>query len=121
MVSAELEIRLENHDDCIVLHVKGELERGAAPAARLRDETVSLAVDGPPRLVLDLGGVTTWDDGGFGAVVGMGKRVMTAGGRLIVAATPADLRDRFQRQGLDQRLEFRDTVEKAIQELSTRR
>ncbi|WP_443078832.1 STAS domain-containing protein [Streptosporangium sp. NBC_01495] len=109
-------LELGHHGECTVLHVKGGLTRDAAPAMLLQGEIVSLKVDGPPRLVLDLGGVTAWDDDGVGAVIGAAKRVMTASGRLLIAATPVDLRERFRRGRLDQRLEFRETVEQAVNE-----
>jgi anti-anti-sigma factor len=109
-----LEIQAVSHGECTVLRVSGELGHGAAPAALLQEEIVSLSVGGPPRVVLDLGGVTAWDTTGVGAVVGAVKRVMTAGGRLVIAATPADLLERFRRQGLVQRFELRETVEQAV-------
>jgi len=112
----KLEVRPVHHGECTVLHVRGELTEDFAPATLFRDEIVSLSVDGPPRLVLDLGGVTTWDDEGVGAVVAAVKRVMTAGGKLVIAAAPADLMERFQRQRLDQRFEPRETVEQAVNE-----
>ncbi|GAA4180411.1 hypothetical protein GCM10022252_03210 [Streptosporangium oxazolinicum] len=109
-------LELGHHDECTVLHVKGAFTQDAAPAMLLQGEIASLKVDGPPRLVLDLGGVAAWDDDGVGAVIGAAKRVMTAGGRLLIAATPVDLRERFRRGRLDQRLEFRETVEQAVNE-----
>ncbi|MEU4404124.1 STAS domain-containing protein [Streptosporangium sp. NPDC023963] len=109
-------LELGHHSECTVLRVRGGLTRDAAPAMLLQGEIVSLKADGPPRLVLDLGGVTAWDDAGVGAVIGAAKRVMTAGGRLLIAATPVDLRERFRRGRLDRRLEFRETVEQAVNE-----
>ena len=112
----KLEVRSVHHGECTVLHVRGEFTEDSAPATLFRDEIVSLNVDAPPRLVLDLGGVTAWDDEGVGAVIGAVKRVTTAGGKLVIAATPADLMERFQRQRLDQRFELRETVEQAVNE-----
>jgi anti-anti-sigma factor len=114
-----LEIQAVNHGECTVLHVSGGLGRDAAPAALLQDKIASLNVGSPPRVVLDLGGVTAWDTSGVGAVVGAVKRVVTAGGRLVIAATPADLLERFQRQGLEERLELRETVEQAVSAFRT--
>ncbi|MEV4383761.1 STAS domain-containing protein [Streptosporangium sp. NPDC049644] len=113
---ATLEVQSVRHGECTVAHVRGGLTGEAAPATLFQGEITSLIVDGPPRLVLDLRGVTAWDDDGVGAVIGAAKRVMTASGKLVVAATPADLRERFRRGGLDQRLEFRETVEQAVNE-----
>ncbi|MEV4753489.1 STAS domain-containing protein [Streptosporangium amethystogenes subsp. fukuiense] len=110
-----------HHDEYTVLQVRGKFTQDTTPAALLQGEIVSLSVDGPPRLVLDLGGVTTWDDDGVGAVIGAAKRVMTARGKLVIAATPADLMERFQRQGLDQRLKLRETVEQAANEFDVSR
>ncbi|MER5644593.1 STAS domain-containing protein [Streptosporangium sp. NPDC002524] len=109
-------LELGYYGEYTVLHVRGDLIRDAAPAMLLQSEIVSLKVDGPPRLILDLEGVTAWDDDGVGAVIGAAKRVMTAGGRLLIAATPVDLRERFRRGRLDLRLEFRETVEQAVNE-----
>jgi len=109
-------LELGYYGECTVLHVRGNLTRDTAPAMLLQSEIVSLKVDGSPQLVLDLEGVAAWDDDGVGAVIGAAKRVMTAGGRLLIAATPVDLRERFRRGRLDQRLEFRETVEQAVNE-----
>jgi anti-sigma B factor antagonist len=114
-----LEIQAVNHGECTVLRVSGELGHDAAPAILLRDEIMSPNVGRPPRVVLDLGGVTAWDTAGVGAVLGAVKRVMTAGGRLVIAATPADLLERFRRQGLVQRFELRETVEQAVSDFRT--
>ncbi|MEV6869126.1 STAS domain-containing protein [Streptosporangium subroseum] len=116
-----LEIQSVDRGECTVLHVRGEFNQNVAPATRLRDEMVSPNVGSPPWLVLDLGGVTAWDDEGVGAVIGAVKRVMVASGRLVIAATPADLMERFRRQKLDQRFEFRETVEQAVNEFRTSR
>ncbi|MFC7646754.1 STAS domain-containing protein [Streptosporangium lutulentum] len=114
--ATRLEIQPVGHGECTVLHVRGEFNQNTAPAMRLRDEIVSLNIDGPPCLVLDLEGITAWDEEGVGAVIATLKRVMVAGGRLVVAATPADLMERFRWQRLDQRLELRETVEQAVNE-----
>ena len=79
-------LELRYYGECTVLHVRGNLTRDAAPAMLLQSEIVSLKVDGPPQLVLDLEGVAAGDDDGLGAVIGAAKRVMTAGGRLLIAA-----------------------------------
>ncbi|GAA2995543.1 STAS domain-containing protein [Streptosporangium longisporum] len=109
-------LEVDHRGECTVLHVKGGLTRDVAPAMLLQGEIRSLQTDGPPRLVLDLKEVPVWDDNGVGAVIGVAKWVVTAGGRLLIAATPADLRERFRQGNLDQRLEFRETVEQAVNE-----
>ncbi|WP_127934074.1 hypothetical protein [Nonomuraea polychroma] len=84
--------------------------------ARLRDESMSLGEIGAQRLVLDLGGVSAWDDAGVGAVIAATKRVISFGGCLPIAEA-ADLFERFHRQGLvAPRFELRESVMQAVNE-----
>ncbi|WP_420855915.1 STAS domain-containing protein [Thermoactinospora rubra] len=69
-----------------------------------------------PRVVLDLSDVRSWDDLSVGAVIGAVKRALAAGGRLVVAGTPADLMERFRQLRLGERCVFHESVADAVAE-----
>lgn len=112
-----LEVRGELHRWCAVVRVSGEFRGDCRLAARLHQVMMELPMPDPPYLVLDLAGVVAWDDWGVGAIVASAKRVMSAGGAMAVAATPADLLAHCQRKGLDQRFRFSERVEAAVEAL----
>jgi anti-sigma B factor antagonist len=81
-----------------VVHCVGEIDLATVP--RLRNRLAQLQVDGPPRLVVDLVGVTFIDSLGLGALIGAHKRARVLQGsfavvpsestRLVLAATALD-------------------------------
>ncbi|WP_425544345.1 STAS domain-containing protein [Acrocarpospora macrocephala] len=76
---------------------------------------------GEAPLVLDLKGVASWDSLAVGAVLSTAKRVMTNGGRFVVAGAPADLLAHFRRIGLERVFQCRETVGQAVEELRSDR
>jgi len=72
-------------DGSPVLAVSGEIDISTAPA--LRDRLVSLALDGPATVVVDLRQVTFLDSTALGVLVSALKRLRENGGglRLVVA------------------------------------
>jgi anti-anti-sigma factor len=92
------DIQRVEHSTCMVLSIVGEFGREASPATRLRDEMA--LIPAPPRVVLDLGDMTSWDEATIGALIASLKRAMSVGGRLVIAAASPDLSERFRAQAL---------------------
>ena len=67
--------------DEAVLLLTGEID--IATAGNLRDAVERLNAMRPARLVLDFGGVTFCDSQGLSTLIGLNKRVQSAGGRLV--------------------------------------
>ncbi|GAA1004594.1 hypothetical protein Aple_096450 [Acrocarpospora pleiomorpha] len=116
-----LKVRAVLHEWYGVLQVSGDFCGDARLGVRLRDEMVGLLLPDPPHLVLDLKGVASWDDLAIGAVLSTAKRVMTNGGRFVVAGAPAGLLAHFRRIGLDRMIQCHETVDQAVEELGSGR
>ncbi|WP_061294954.1 STAS domain-containing protein [Herbidospora cretacea] len=110
--SAALEIRGELHDGYGIVHVNGEFGADRRLGARLKDVIAELDLPEPPRLVLDLGGVVSWDALAIGAILSTAKRVLSAGGAFMIAAVPDDLLAYCQQARLP--FGFHETVEAAV-------
>ncbi|XRQ08849.1 STAS domain-containing protein [Actinomadura welshii] len=70
----------------MVVHVEGEIDRFTADAPR--EQVISAAAAGPPRIVVDLDQVSFCDTAGLGALVAICKAARTCHGDLIVARPP---------------------------------
>jgi anti-sigma B factor antagonist len=86
-VSRYEEVALEDRDGWQVLTLAGEVDVATAP--RLRDRLVQLITEGPPRVVVDLSGLTFIDSMGLGALVSGMKRARAHDGDLRLAG-PSD-------------------------------
>jgi anti-sigma B factor antagonist len=86
-VSRYEEISLDVSEDWQVLVLAGEIDVATAP--RLRDRLVQLVTQGPPRVVVDLQGVTFIDSMGLGALISGLKRARAHDGDLRLAG-PSD-------------------------------
>ncbi|MEV5409343.1 STAS domain-containing protein [Thermopolyspora sp. NPDC052614] len=109
----ELDIHREDRRRCTVLHLVGNLG-GEAPT-RLRDEMVP-AMRGrvSPCIVLDLQGVDTADLNGIASLIAALKRLRSAGGRLMVAATPQQVLRSLEERRLDRPFDFYDDLAQAL-------
>lgn len=94
-----------------VLRCVGEIDIATVP--ELRDRITRLQVDGPPRLVVDLTGVTFIDSLGLGALIGAHKRARVLQGSLIVIPSPAANRV-FTATALDRVFDLCETLDEAI-------
>lgn len=95
-----------------VVHVEGEID--VSSADRLREMVGVLVSDGRTDLVVDLSDVRFMDSTGLGLLVGVLKRVRTAGGRLVLVVATDKLRKVFDLTGLTQVFTIHGTVDEAL-------
>jgi anti-sigma B factor antagonist len=72
----ELSISVERTVDEAVLSLAGEID--IFTATRLSDTVAELLADAPPRIVVDMGGVTFCDSQGLGTLVVLSRKAATA-------------------------------------------
>jgi len=79
---AELSITVHRTTDEVVLSLAGEIDM--LTAARLSGTVNELLSDAPPRIVLDLGGVTFCDSQGLGTLVVLSRKASHAQSLLVL-------------------------------------
>ena len=94
-----------------VVRCVGEIDLATVPG--LRDRVTGLQVDGPPRLVIDLTGVTFIDSLGLGALIGFHKRARVLQGSLVVVPSQAARRV-LAATALDRVFVIRETLDDAL-------
>jgi anti-sigma B factor antagonist len=101
-------------DGVAVVAVLGEVDVATAP--RLRQELLRLVSesDGPPRIVVDLGGVDFLDSTGLGVLLGGLKRVRTKHGALVVARAESHVRKAFEITRVIEILPLLDDLDAAL-------
>jgi anti-sigma B factor antagonist len=110
-------VRIDQTAGVVVVHVNGEVDVATAELVRVQVITAALSVT-PPRLVLDMHGVTHCDSSGLSALVAIYRAIHVESGGLVVARPPAYCREILKRTGLDQRLAISDTLEQAVTQLA---
>lgn len=107
------EVQLVTRHDLIgstpVIGLDGDVDLGTVPLlhTRLRQ----LVNDHPgATVVVDLDGVTSFDDCGLGVLLGAAGVARERGGDLAVLCTQPRLRDRLRLTGLDRAVEVRDRL-----------
>lgn len=102
----DLRLRMKPHastpdalHEAVVVEVGGEVDLHSAP--RLRDElTRALESSAPPRVIVDLAGVSFIDSTGIGVLVGALKRAREAKGELAFCSANARVERVFEITGL---------------------
>ncbi|MEU9019746.1 STAS domain-containing protein [Actinomadura sp. NPDC048394] len=84
----------------LVVQVSGELDLATAPGLSARVGRL-IAEGDPPRIVLDLGGVSFCDSSGINALVRLWKHISAAGGQLLVLRPQPRLVTLLSRTGVD--------------------
>ncbi|MGA4543451.1 STAS domain-containing protein [Uniformispora flossi] len=95
-----------------VLAPAGELDEAAS--AVLRADACGLVAHGHRNLVVDLSAVTFCDACSLSALIGIRRHALEAGGSLVLAAVPDQLRELLSRTGLDTVLTVHPTVHDAL-------
>jgi len=92
----------------------GELDVASAP--KLRQELVRAVAeaDGPPRIVVDLGGVDFLDSTGLGVLLGGLKRARAKDGVLALARAESQVRKVFEITRVIEILPIHDDLDAAI-------
>lgn len=83
----------------LVASLQGDLDDHSADAVRKALDR-ELDTMTPPRLVLDLEGVTFMDSSGLGVILGRYRKVSERGGQMRIASVPAQLHKLFAISGL---------------------
>jgi anti-anti-sigma factor len=78
----ELTIAVQQHASEAVVSLSGELDLSTAP--RLSDAIAELLADPPPRIVLDMAGVTFCDSQGLGTLVVLSRKAGLAHSCLVL-------------------------------------
>jgi anti-sigma B factor antagonist len=107
-VSRYEEVAVEDRDGWQILTLAGEVDVATAP--RLRDRLVQLITDGPPRLVVDMSGLSFIDSMGLGALVSGLKRARAHDGDLRLAGPSDHVTKVLAITRLDQAFVVGDTV-----------
>lgn len=116
MPEPEIDVQPAGTGDLVLLRVGGDL--GETAAAVLRDALTPLLNESRPApVILDLSRVTACDPAGVGALISAYKQVVLAGGRLVIAAMPTELRQDFLDRDLDRLFTFYETTELAVEDL----
>jgi anti-sigma B factor antagonist len=97
-MSADMTVRVDDHELGTVITVAGEIDVYTAP--RLRDVLVNLVSDGRYRLVVDLDDVTFMDSTALGVLVGGLKRVKVHDGSLDLVCGQEQILKIFRITGL---------------------
>jgi len=106
-----LEFEQTDHDEIVILTLKGNLDALTAPDMRPTiDELVSSR---RLKVVFDLAGLTLIDSSGVGAIVSLFKRVRMLGGDVKIARLANQPKEIFRLLRLDRAFELYDTVEAA--------
>jgi anti-sigma B factor antagonist len=106
------EVGVEDVDGWQVLRLAGEVDVATAP--RLRDRLVQLVTDGPPRVVVDLSGLSFIDSMGLGALVSGLKRARAHDGDLRLAGPTDHVAKVLSITRLDQAFVVGESVEAAL-------
>ena len=104
---------MEAVDGWQVLRLAGEVDVATAP--RLRDRLVQLINEGPPKLVVDLSGLSFIDSMGLGALVSGLKRARAHDGDLRLAGASDHVAKVLNITRLDQAFVVGDTVEAVLE------
>ena len=107
------EVAVEAVDGWQVLRLAGEVDVATAP--RLRDRLVQLVNEGPPKLVVDLSGLSFIDSMGLGALVSGLKRARAHDGDLRLVGASDHVAKVLEITRLDQAFVVGDTVEGVLE------
>jgi anti-sigma B factor antagonist len=106
-------VAVEVIDGWQVLRLAGEVDVATAP--RLRDRLVQLINEGPPRLVVDMSGLSFIDSMGLGALVSGLKRARAHDGDLRLAGPSDHVAKVLEITRLDQAFVVGATVEAVLE------
>ena len=95
-----------------VVAATGRLDVAGAPA--LKDAISEAVKNGPPRVVIDMGGISFVDSTGLGSVISALKQVLGSQGELRLAAPNQQARVVLELTTLDRVFPYYATVEDAL-------
>ena len=102
-----------------VVTISGDVDMVTAPQVRSDLVRIIAAVDGPPRLVIDLCGVDLLDTAGLGSLLEGVKRCALRAGGLVLARAEPQVRRELELTGMTEVLTVHPTVETAAAALQS--
>ncbi len=85
-----MELRTEQRDDTLIVHLKGEIDVESAPRAK-RVIDREYEAGSARHLLLNLQGVDFMDSSGVGLILGRYNQVQAAGGKVALCCVPDNL------------------------------
>lgn len=110
-------LQTEDHGNCVVLAIAGEVDLGTAP--ELREKLFELVADGHRGIVIDLTATEFMDSTGLGALVAGLKRLRAHQGDMRLVCTTARIRKVFEITHVDRVIPMFDSVDAACADLGT--
>jgi anti-sigma B factor antagonist len=107
-----LEVQSRQVDNVTVVAPTGRLDVAGAPA--LKDAISEALKNGPPRVVLDMEGISFVDSTGLGSVIAALKQIRSSQGDLRLAAPNQQVRVVLELTTLDRVFPYYSTVEEAL-------
>lgn len=108
-----LDVQTRQEDNGVtVIAPTGRLDVAGAPA--LKDAISEVAQNGPPRVVIDMEGVSFVDSTGLGSVIAALKQIRSKEGELRLAAPNQQVRVVLELTTLDRVFPYYATVEEAL-------
>ncbi len=108
-----LEVQTRQADNgATIVAPTGRLDVAGAPA--LKDAITEVVKNGPPRVVIDLEGVSFVDSTGLGSVISALKQIRSSQGELRLAAPNQQVRVVLELTTLDRVFPYYATVEEAL-------
>ncbi|GAA0560268.1 STAS domain-containing protein [Actinomadura livida] len=109
-----LRVRSTTRNSCLVVEAEGELT--ILTSDQLRDHVLAdmRLLDGPPRVVMDVGEVDFCDSSGLNALIVLWKSAHRAGGEFVLARPERRFRTILERSGLDRHLIAHPTQDEAV-------
>jgi anti-sigma B factor antagonist len=106
-----LDVQAQREQDATVVTLNGEIDLRTSP--QLRNLFLSLLEENPPRIILDLAGVSYVDSSGVGTIVELKRRAMPHESKVVLVGLQPRVRSLFEITRLDKFFTITDNVEEA--------
>lgn len=106
----------ESHGDVIVFRLEGSL-MGDSTQQQFKENLLRLLDAGQKKFILDLSAVRNVNSSGLGSLITLFSRTRSAGGDLILASVPANVRNLLHITRLDTVFTIKEKVEEALESL----
>ena len=110
-----MELSVKKSGDVAVVAVTGVIDLTKSPD--LRERVMGLVGEGIRGLVVDLSKVKYLDSSGMATLVDVLNRLRAAGGKMVVAGLPGEMREMFRITRLDKRFTFAPDTSLAVESM----
>jgi len=112
---SSMKVSMEKDNGIAKVTVSGVVDLGASPT--LRRQIMGLPDSGVKGLVVDISGVNYMDSSGMATLVEILNHLNAAGGQMIIAGLPEEMREMFRITRLAERFRFMDDAAAALAEI----